>query len=53
MEKNKLMDDERKISLDISRFWNEYELDNLYDVADIKEGSLELKNLTKKFEDSV
>ena len=37
MERNKLIDEERKINLEVSRFWKEYELDQLYEVDDIKE----------------
>ena len=50
MARNKLKDDERKISLEIIRFWDEYNLEELFDVDDIKESIDELKNLVKKFE---
>ena len=50
MERNKLIDEERKINLEVSRFWKEYELDQLYEVDDIKECINELKNLVKRFE---
>ena len=50
MEGNKLKDEERKMSLEIIRFWDEYDLEELFDIDDIKESIDELKNLVKKFE---
>ena len=50
MEGNKLEDEERKMSLEIIRFWDEYDLEELFDIDDIKESIDELKNVVKKFE---
>ena len=47
MEGNKLKDEERKMSLEIIRFWDEYDLDELFDIDDIKESIDELKNLVR------
>lgn len=50
MDGNKLKEDEQKISLEIIRFWDEYKLEELFDIDDIKESIDELKNLVKNFE---
>ena len=51
MENISLIDEESKIYLEILRFWNEYDLDEIEYVDDIKESITELKILRKRFED--
>ena len=51
MEPEQVMDEESKINRDILRFWDEYDLSELDDIDDIREGISELKYLCKRFED--
>ena len=47
----RLIEEDQKIVRKFSRFYEEYELDLLFEVADIEEGIVELKDLAEKYED--
>ena len=49
MEDNKVIDKAVNLKLEVERFYDEYDLDILEGIDDIKEGIVELKNLTKKY----
>ena len=50
MEGQQLGDDERKIYLEIERFFDEYNLEDEPSVDDIREGIIEIKDLIKRYE---
>ena len=49
MEDNKVIDKAVNLKLEVERFYDEYDLDILEGIDDIKEGIVELKNLTKEY----
>ena len=50
MERNQLVDENEMISIEIEDFFQEYNLEEIYDVEDIEKCILELKALKKKYE---
>ena len=49
MEDNKAIDEEMNIRLEILRFYDEYEIDFLEGIDDIREGIAEVKDLTRRY----
>lgn len=50
MSENQLSDQETKLRLEISGFWGEYDLDDLYGIDQISDSISELKNIKRRFE---
>ena len=51
MAGEKIGDEEKQLSFKITRFFDEYELDTLFDIGDIELGITELKKLIESYEE--